>query len=54
MNLNEVARKVTLAEGLKENLSIAQIKEVMRLLFEALNDYSDDDILHAVKRYRKP
>lgn len=32
MNLNHFAKKITLAEGGKVNLSVAQIKEVTRLI----------------------
>lgn len=32
MDLNEFAKKVTLAEGLKKPISIAQVKEVLRIV----------------------
>lgn len=32
MNLNELAKEISLLEGGKQNLSIAQIKEVIRCL----------------------
>lgn len=31
MNINDFAREVTLAEGLKKSVSIAQVKEVLRI-----------------------
>ena len=34
MNANEAAKKVTEYEGLKKQISIAQVKEVMRILNE--------------------
>ena len=32
MNLNDFAKKVTLAEGLKKQISIAQVKEVLKIV----------------------
>lgn len=36
MNLNEFAKRITAKEGKKKNLSIAQVKEVVKLVFEEL------------------
>jgi hypothetical protein len=36
MNLNDFAKKITLAEGKKLSLPIAQVKEVIRLVFQEL------------------
>lgn len=51
MNLNELARKITLKEGGKVNLSIAQVKEVMRLTFSALSRMSDKQVRQILDRY---
>jgi len=45
MNLNKIARDVAMKEGKKQNLSIAQIKEVIKLYNEELEDYSPSEIL---------
>ena len=34
INLNDLARKVTLEEGLKENVNIAQVKEIMKIFLK--------------------
>jgi len=36
MDLNEFARRVTLLEGKKKSLSIAQVKEVIKIVFDEL------------------
>jgi hypothetical protein len=36
MNLNELAKEVTLAEGKKISLPIGQVKEVIRLVLDRL------------------
>lgn len=51
MNLNELAKKVTKEEGKKVNLSIAQVKEVIRIVFTELNAMHDPEILSMVRRY---
>lgn len=45
MNLNEFAKKITLKEGGKKNLSIAQVKEVIRLVFDELRKHPFDTIV---------
>jgi len=51
MNLNAFARKITEREGLKKPLSIAQVKEVIRLTFEELARCRPSDVLRTVERY---
>jgi len=53
VNLNDLAKKVTLKEGKKKSISIAQIKEVMKLLFIELSKYSEDEQLKTIARYEK-
>ena len=53
MNLNKMARDITLQEGGKISVSIAQVKEIMRIFLQELADYSDDEILTIVDRYRR-
>jgi hypothetical protein len=38
MNLNQLAKLVTLAEGKKKSLSVAQVKEVLRCLADVLHN----------------
>lgn len=52
MNLNSLAREVTLKEGLKKSISIAQVKEVMKLLFEELSRMDVITLAKILKKYR--
>lgn len=38
MNLNELAKKVTLAEGKKKSISIAQVREILKILRQFIRD----------------
>ena len=53
VNLNDLAKKITLAEGGKENLSIAQVKEVLRLTLVELAKLDLVDLADLLKRYQK-
>jgi predicted DNA-binding antitoxin AbrB/MazE fold protein len=53
VNLNDLARKITLREGGKVNLSIAQVKEVMRLLLIEMAAMAPIEALKVIWRYRK-
>jgi len=53
MNLNELARRVTEAEGKKVELPIGQIKEVMRIVFQELAAMTSDQVETILKRFRK-
>ena len=51
INLNELAKAVTLREcGIKE-LNISQVKNVMKIIFEEMGDYSAVEVLQVVERY---
>jgi len=52
MNLNEFARKVTLKEGKKQSISIAQVKEVIKISFKCLSEESDEEILKLMEKVR--
>ena len=52
MNLNELAKEITLAEGGKTEVSIAQVKEIMRLLFERLAELEPLELFKILKRYQ--
>lgn len=48
MNLNEVARSITLKEGGKQSLSISQVKEVLCLALEIFGDYPAYEVLRVI------
>lgn len=51
VNLNKMARRITLREKGKVSLPIGQVKEVMRLLLEELATLKENEILNTVRRY---
>lgn len=51
MNLNNIAVEVSRIEGGKQNLSIAQIKEVMRIYNQLLALKEPWEVLQMLKRY---
>lgn len=53
MNLNTLARYITLDEGLKVSIPIGQVKEVMAILFRRLAALSPEELEATLKRYRK-
>lgn len=53
MNLNDLATKITLKEGGAVSLNIAEVKEVMRLVFLELASLTDEEVLEVVNRYRQ-
>jgi len=52
INLNTLARDVTLRECGKEEVSIAQVKEVMKLVFESLAKEKPSDVMKVIERYQ--
>jgi len=52
MNLNNLARVIASEEAGKIEISIAQIKEVLRITLEELGTYEDKEIIRTVNRYR--
>ena len=52
MNLNQVAREITLAEGLKKNTSIGQVKEVMRLFLKMMKKMTMQEITTMLSKYK--
>ena len=54
INLNTLARRITLEEGKAQSVSIAQVKEVLRITLDRLaKDYKVADVKRLLKRYRK-
>lgn len=50
MNLHKLAIDVSRIEGGAKNLPIAQVKEVVRIVFMLLKDYPPWDILQTIER----
>ena len=51
MNLNKLARTITIRESGKKEVSIAQVKEIMKLIFEELALYKPSEVLKTIERY---
>ena len=51
INLNELAMKATEFEEGEEQVNIAQMKDAMRAIFDALAPYSDEQIVEAIRRH---
>jgi len=52
MNLNEFAKEITTEEGGKVNLSIAQVKEVLKIILIKLSFLSPNELEGLMKRFR--
>lgn len=53
MNLNDLAREIAELEGGKQNLSIAQIKEVVRCLGDILHEMHVQDFTATIAKLAK-
>lgn len=51
-NMNDWATQITLKEGKKSNLSIAQVKEVMKLMLHDLKEMPLKDLMALLSRIR--
>lgn len=52
MDLNKFAKTITLKEGKKVSLSIAQVKEVIKLTLRELAKENEKIVHRLLKRYR--
>ena len=52
LNLNTFAKEITLKEGKAQSLSIAQVKEVIRLTLIAMAALPDKTVTQMLKRYK--
>lgn len=50
INLNKMAKDISVVEGKKVEVNIAQIKEVLSIALNELSKYEDEDILALVHR----
>jgi len=53
MNLNDLAKEITLQEGKKISLPIGQVKEVMKILLTELAAIEEVEAIAVIRRYRK-
>jgi len=53
INLNDWARKITLKEGKVKQISIAQVKEVMKIILQDMANMPFAHIADLVKKYSK-
>ena len=51
IDMNKFAKAITLKEGGKVNLSIGQVKEVLKLTFQELGKYMPSEALEVIERY---
>jgi len=52
LNLNEFARQITLEETGKKEVSIAQVKEIMKLVFKKLTKLEPLELFKILKKYQ--
>jgi len=52
INLNDFAKAIAGEEGLKENLNIAQIKEVLRIVLRFLKELPVKDLVALLTRIK--
>lgn len=52
INLNELAREITLKEAGETEVSIAQVKEIMKLVFEKLAELEPLELFQILKKYQ--
>ncbi len=52
MNMNELAKQVTLKEGLKQSVSVAQVKEILKITFTILANEPDGETTKILNKYR--
>ena len=52
-NLNEIAKEIAAQEGLKESMSIAQIKEVLKITLRYLKKCTVEELAAILRRQRE-
>lgn len=50
VDMNELAREITLEEGHKESLDIAQVKEVLRITLKKLAKMSKEEVNYLLNK----
>lgn len=51
-NLNDMAKSISEKETGNREVDITQIKEIMKLTFEELGKFNDDEVISIINRYR--
>jgi hypothetical protein len=51
VNLVKMASAIAKAEGLKKQVSIGNVREIMKLVFKALKKMTVEDLTGILKRY---
>jgi hypothetical protein len=52
INLNDLAKEITLQEGKKRSLPIGQVKEVLKITLLKLKEFPIDDVIKLFKRIK--
>jgi len=52
VDLNELAKQITLIEGKKKNVNIAQIKEIMAITFGLMGRMKKQQINYIIEEYK--
>jgi len=52
INLNNLAIEITKAEGLKKQVSISQVKEIMKIVFKKLNKMTFAEVQSILSKYK--
>lgn len=52
MNLNRMAERIAKKETGSREVDITQIKEIMKLTFEELGKFENDEVIAIINRYR--
>ena len=52
INLNQMAKEITLEEGLKKQISIGQVKEMMKIIFKRMKKMTMADIQGIFAKYK--
>jgi len=52
INRNDLAKEISIIEGKKQQVNIAQIKEVLRCTLKLLSNYGDKDIAELLNEVR--
>lgn len=53
INLSEMAREITLKEGLEQRQSIAQVREILGIIGDRWRNMSDEEFLQEANCIRK-
>ena len=53
INLNELAKQVTIVEGQSKSTNIAQVKEVMKILFQKLAKMTITEVAQILEKYKR-